>query len=184
MHTEGRAEKTVAESIYEYKIYDEYMNVKVFRNNEKVLETKRYFKDIEKIYQLGEWILFKVGGTVYTVRKSDLSENSAFFSFMFNNPKKTVQNNMSVKMGILASAAFWASIISYVAATVTVELLAFAMGSILSVLWVYLAFLPVPLFSLVLGIVLKVKGFRYKKNLFAGIIVAIMLIYSSFIFFI
>ena len=50
-------------------------------------------------------------------------------------------------------------------------------------MWVFFLFLPIPLASVVFGFYLKKKGYRYKKNVIVGwIIAALLCIYGSFTF--
>ena len=50
-------------------------------------------------------------------------------------------------------------------------------------MWVFFLFLPVPIASIVFGFYLKKKGYKYKKNVVVGIIMAALLcIYGSFNF--
>ena len=50
-------------------------------------------------------------------------------------------------------------------------------------MWLFFLFVPIPIASVVLGLYLKKKGYKYKKNVIVGIIMAIFLcIYGSFTF--
>ncbi|MBQ2875799.1 MAG: hypothetical protein IJE25_02175, partial [Clostridia bacterium] len=50
-------------------------------------------------------------------------------------------------------------------------------------MWIFFLFLPVPIASIVFGFYLKKKGYKYKKNVIVGIIMAALLcIYGSFTF--
>ena len=50
-------------------------------------------------------------------------------------------------------------------------------------MWIFFAFLPIPLASVVLGFVLKRRGYGWRKNVIAGFIVAgLMVAYGSFTF--
>ena len=50
-------------------------------------------------------------------------------------------------------------------------------------MWVFFLFLPIPIASIVFGFYLKKKGYKYKKNVIVGFIMAALLcIYGSFTF--
>lgn len=50
-------------------------------------------------------------------------------------------------------------------------------------MWVFYLFIPIPIASIVFGFRLKKRGYRYKKNVIIGFIMAILLlIYGSFSF--
>ena len=80
----------ICKSIYEYKVFDNYISVNIYRENERIRESKCFFTDIEQIQQFGKWLFLQFGGQSFIIRKSDLKENSASYSYMYKNPAKTV----------------------------------------------------------------------------------------------
>ena len=76
----------ICKSIYEYKVFDNYISVNIYRENERIRESKCFFTDIEQIQQFGKWLFLQFGGQSFIIRKSDLKENSAFYSYMYKNP--------------------------------------------------------------------------------------------------
>ena len=69
----------ICRSTYEHKIFDDYITVTIYRENEKFHESKYFFSDIELIQQFGKWMFIQFGGLSFIIRKSDLNENSAFY---------------------------------------------------------------------------------------------------------
>lgn len=88
-------------STYEYKLFENYMEVNIYRKNEQIRASKCYYKDIEQIQQFGNWLFLCFGGQSFLVRRSDLKENSTFYSYMYNNPSKTVESAVQNKWRII-----------------------------------------------------------------------------------
>lgn len=173
----------ICKSIYEYKIFENYISLSIYREGEKVRESKCYFTDIEKIQQFGEWMFFQFGGQSFIVRKSDLKENSAFYSYMYKNPAKATDNLLPNKWGTASTVLFVASIMSLPGALALVETFSHTNGLDIENMWLFFLLTPVSIASIVFGFILKSKGYKYKKNVITGIIITVLLcIYGSFTF--
>ena len=173
----------ICESTYTYKIFENYITINIYRKNEKVRESKCYFKDIEQIYTLGNWLFFQFGGQLFIVRKSDLRENSAFYSYMYQNPSKTIKNSIPNKWRVISVVLFVASLLSILGALALVGTVSSVNHLFVENMWLFFLLTPIPIASTIFGFVLKAKGYRYKKNIIAGIIMTFFLcIYGSFTF--
>lgn len=175
----------ICKSVYEYKVFENYISVNIYRENEKIRESKCFFTDIEQIQQFGKWLFLQFGGQSFIIRKSDLKENSAFYSYMYKNPSKITEKPTHNKWKVLSILLFVASLLSIFVALVLVGIVSYANKLFVENLWLFFLITPIPIASLVLGFILKAKGYKYKKNIIAGIIMAALLcIYgsSSFIF--
>lgn len=173
----------VCESTYEYTIFEKYIGINIYRKNEKIRESKCFYTEIEQIHQFEKWLLIQFGGQTFIVRKSDLRENSALFSYMYINPSKTVGSAVPNKWRIASELLFVASLFSIFGAMALMS--AVSNSNMLSVenTWVFFLLTPIPIASMVLGFVLKSKGYKYKKNVIAGIIMtALLCIYGAFSF--
>ena len=173
----------ICESTYEYKIFEDYIGVNIYRKNEKVRESKCYFADIEKIQQFDKWLFFQLGGQLFIVRKIDLKENSAFYSYMYKNPSKIAKNPVPNKWRVISIILFVASLCSLFGALILVGAVSNVNGVFVENMWLFFLLTPIPIASIVFGFVLKAKGYAYKKNIIAGIIMTFFLcIYGSFPF--
>ncbi|MBR3803039.1 MAG: helix-turn-helix transcriptional regulator [Clostridia bacterium] len=173
----------ICQSVYEYKFFEDYIIINIYRENEKVRESKCYFKDIEKIQQFGKWLFFQFGGQSFIVRKRDLKENSAFYSYMYKNPTKTIDSPVPNKWRVMSIILFVASLFSILGALVLVNTVSTVNGLFIENMWLFFLLTPVPIASTVFGFVLKSKGLKYKKNVIAGVIMTVLLcIYGSFTF--
>lgn len=130
-----------------------------------------------------QWLFFVFGGQSYIVRQSDLKENSAFYSFMYNNPSKTIASAMPNKWKIVSDILFFASLFSLFVAMPLIGIVSKMNGLTVENTWVFFALTPIPVSSVIFGFVLKSKGFKYKKNVIIGIIMTLILcLYGSLVF--
>lgn len=155
----------------------------IYRNGEKISESKCYFNDIEQIHQYDNWLFLQIGGQLYVLRKRELKENSAFYSFMYKNPLKTKASAMPGKWRAISIILFVASLLSLNGALILVGAVSNANNLFIENMWLFFLMTPIPISSIILGFVLKSKGYKYKKNIVAGIIMTFFLcLYGSFTF--
>ena len=102
----------VRESDYEYKIYDNYMVIRVYRKDKKVRELKYCFSEIEQIQMLDKWLILQCDGQAFLIRKSELKGNSFFLSYIQNNSVKATEYRAPDKLRILSIVLFVASLLS------------------------------------------------------------------------
>lgn len=138
---------------------------------------------MEQINQLDKWLFFRFGGRSFIIRKSELKENSAFFSYMYNNPSKTMENPIPDKWHVTSIILFIASLLSMLGALSLVRAVSKMNNSFNENMWMFFLFTPIPITSVVFGFILKAKGYKHKKNIIVGIIMTFLLcIYGSFAF--
>ena len=173
----------ICKSVYEYKVFENYIRVNIYRENERIRESKCFFTDIEQIQQFGKWLFLQFGGQSFIIRKSDLKENSAFYSYMYKNPSRITEKPMNNKWKVLSIILFVASLLSVFGASGLVTVVSSENHLFVENMWLFFLLTPIPIASIVLGLVLKVKNYKYKKNIIVGIImVALLCIYGSFSF--
>lgn len=173
----------ICKSTYEYKVFDSYICVNIYRENEKIHGLKCFFTDIEQIQQFGKWLFLQFGGQLFIIRKSDLKENSAFYSYMYKNPLKITEKNTDNKWKVLSVILFVASLLSIFGALGLIAVVSSKNHLFVENTWLFFLLTPIPIASIVLGFVLKSKNYAYKKNVTVGIIMAALLcIYGSFSF--
>lgn len=171
----------ISKSTYEYKVFQNYINLTIYRDNVKIRESKCFFADIEQIQQLGKWLFLQFGGQSYIIRKSDLKENSAFYSYMYKNPTRITEKNANNKWHGLSVTLFVASLLSIPGAMALVSAVTNVNHLLNENMWLFFVLTPIPIASLVLGFILKSIGYTYKKNIIVGIIVTVFLcLYGSF----
>ena len=155
----------IAQSTYEYKVFENYISVNIYRENERIRESKCFFTDIEQIQQFGKWLFLQFGGQSFIIRKSDLKENSAFYSYMYKNPSKIMEKPLHNRWKTLSIILFVASLLSIFGALGLVAVVSSENHLFVENMWLFFLLTPIPISSIVLGFVLKSKNFKYKKNL-------------------
>lgn len=173
----------ISKSTYEYKVFENYISVNIYRENEIIRESKCFFTDIEQIQQFGKWLFLQFGGQSFIIRKSDLKENSAFYSYMYKNPSKIKEKPTNNRWRVISIILFVASLLSIYAALGLVALASSINYLSVENMWLFFLVTPIPISSIIFGFVLKSKNYKYKKNVIAGIIMTVLLcIYGSFSF--
>lgn len=173
----------ICKSVYEYKVFENYIRVNIYRENERIRESKCFFTDIEQIQQFGKWLFLQFGGQSFIIRKSDLKENSAFYSYMYKNPSKIIEPPVSNKWRTISNTLFVASLLSIMGAFALVGAVSNANGLFVENMWLFFLLTPIPIASIIFGFVLKSKGYKYKKNIIVGFIMTFFLcIYGLFTF--
>ena len=173
----------ICKSVYEYKIFENYISVNIYRENERIRESKCFFTDIEQIQQFGKWLFLQFGGQSFIIRKSDLKENTAFYSYMYKNPSKIIEPPVSNKWRTISIILFVASLLSIMGALALVGAVSNANGLFVENMWLFFLLTPIPISSIIFGFVLKSKGYKYKKNIIVGFIMTFFLcVYGSFVF--
>lgn len=173
----------ICNATYEYKLFENYIEITIYRQNEIVRNSKCYYTDVEQIQQLGKWLFLQFGGQSFIIRKSDLKENSAFYSFVYKNTLKIMEPPISNKWRTASIILFVASLLSIMGALVLVGAVSNANGLFVENMWLFFLLTPIPITSIIFGFVLKSKGYKYKKNIVVGFIMTLFLcIYGSFTF--
>ena len=178
------AEK-VSSSDYEYRVYDDYFNVIIRHQGEKVRDFKYSFDDILNMTQVDDFITMQFGSGLFLLRKSDLKENSVFYNLLSKMSQKrdlTVPRN---KWRLISIISLIASLLSPLAAFLASSEMLFRYydTSTQEYMWVFFAFVPIPIASVVVGFIMKSKGYVYLKNIVVGIIVAVLLcLFGTFFF--
>lgn len=168
---------------YIYDVYSDHISIQVRRNQEVLRSSKHYFSEIEKVQDIGKFLLFQLNSQLFIIRKSELSPNSQFFEILTSKTKNKKLNSATGKWKTLSVSMVAASIISIFAAVICVLYVDTSNVFTTDNMWIFFLFLPIPITSIIVGIFLKSKGFKATKNIVTGIITAVILcIYGSFTF--
>lgn len=158
----------ITQTTYEYKIFEEYLELNIFSNNERIRQSKCYYKEIERVLQFGKWLTFQYGGQYFILRKADLREDSPLCAVANKKQEQEEEDHRPKSMKIVSILLFVLSFLAVMAAFILVPLSSLGMGG-----KVWVVFLPavIPLASIIFAIVTKAKGYRNKKNAVVGCIV-------------
>lgn len=173
----------ISTAIYEYRIFESYINICIYCNGEKTRDSKHYFTDIQQIDNSDKWLFLIISGQSFILRKSDLNDVSVLNAFMYTHPEKTKEVVAANRWSFISVILFIASLLSIMGALFLTNTLSAKNGLFIENTWVFFTFTPIPISSVVFGFVLKSKGYKYKKNVITGVIMTILLcIYGSFVF--
>ena len=177
------SENRVIESTYVYEIFDGYFVLNISRNQEIAKTQKIYFDDIEKVQIVGNYIVLQISGQSHIIKKDALIPESAFITFCKHPPNKVATKSPENKLKTISILLFVLSICTIWGALIGVSILSGINQAMTENMWVFFLFLPVPIASIIFGFYLKKKGYKYKKNVIVGVIMAALLcIYGSFTF--
>lgn len=156
----------ITQTTYEYKIFEEYLELNVYFNDERIRQSKFYYKENERMLLFGKWLTFQHGGQYFILRKADLREDSPLYAGANKQPEQEEEDRRPEKMKIVSILLFSLSIF----ATATAFILLFLVDAGGGKPWI--VFLPalVPLTSAIFAVVTKAKGHRNKKNAIIGFI--------------
>lgn len=179
-----KTENKILECTYFYDIYEGYFTLNISRNEEITKTQKIYFDDIEDIRHFENFLVLQFSGQGYIIKKDALISDSAFITIRKNEPVKVefkkprgVLKAISILLFILSICSAWATMISIAIFSNVSQ----AMTS--ENMWIFFLFLPIPISSILFGFNLKKKGYKYKKNVIVGFIIAsILCVYGSFAF--
>lgn len=170
-----------ADMEFEYVFRPDYFLTRNFRGEEQVSEIRHAYSDITRILRHEQWLLLQTGGRMIPVRRSQLVPNSVLLYHVQQNLHKVKDMKKldrwwvaSMTLFVATLASMWIALILAVLATKPGE-------NMVHQMWMCYLVIPIPILSIGLSFFLKRKGRKYKKNLIAGIIVAVLLcIYGSF----
>lgn len=173
---------------YVYEVFYDHICARIFNNTEEIRSQKIYFGEFTKCWETPFCYFLELSDrTTFIIKKSVLLENSYlhYFCQNFRTEKTDLRSEKIVFLKAAGKFLFAGCFLSFFLAIST----AFnsmpdspisteeAMENLTAFHW----FLPVPVLSVVVGILLNKNKIRNKKNIVCGIIIgAIMLIYGFF----
>lgn len=172
------------ERTYCYETFYDHFTVQISRNGELTSFYKIYFSDIEKIEDTEHYYTINYGNILFDIPKKDLPEKS-FFDYLANNyVEKVEKQSKTDALSVLSIVLFVASFLSLFGALGIMSFLSGNNEMLFENLWVFFTMIPIPVASVILGIILKKKkNYKYKKNIVVGcIMTAVLCIYGSFSF--
>ena len=178
------SEIRILQSTYSYEIFDGYFVLNISRNKEITRTLKFDFEDIEKIQSFGSYLILEIANQSYIIKKEALVPDSIFFTFRKNTQKNQEMQPVKDKLKIISILLLILSITTLWFSLIGVSILSeINHKNMPENMWVFFLFLPIPISSIIFGFYLKGKGYKYKANIIAGlIIVALLCIYGSFTF--
>lgn len=157
-------------------------------DNSKSTVTVRY-KDVKKVKITDNYILIYYGNSVLPIENNLPDADYDLLLKLLNVPRSDKNARESSKIKTVLLVFFILSLLSIVMALITVTICVQSSpipefsGTLIEYMWVFYAYIPIPLASVILGIVYLIKKYKCKKNIIAGgIMCVLLLIYGSFTF--
>lgn len=172
---------------YSYAFSQGVLTIGISENGRFISEEHRCMEEIETITDIEGYYILTILGRSYIIRKSDLPNASKMLQYLrSSNSVTSIAPQKIRRWKAISIVAVIASLLSLFGGQSIAVSIAEASGDrtvFLQNMWVLFLFLPIPIFSVVLGCILKRKGIKYKKNIVIGIIMCCLLcIYGSFSF--
>ncbi|MBQ5591531.1 MAG: helix-turn-helix transcriptional regulator [Clostridia bacterium] len=163
------------ESSYDIKAYDDFFTVKITRNGEIKSDFKFDFNDIEQFLDYGEYLYVTANAITFILRKSELVQNSVFTLLLKSSPEKTVVNKKGmtttqIVLNLLFVATFFSEFIAMLIMMLIPGELTWHESC-----WPFFVAMPIPIASLIMGIIFKAKGYKCTKNIVVGVIFTLIL---------
>ncbi len=181
------AEKEIAGSVYEYQVYDDYLIANIHKDEETFSRTKILFSQVKLVQDLGRFFTFVYVNKIYIIKKADLKQDSMLYNFLDKHPTKKVLKGGKIKfksaeneksgikkLRIASWVLLVASIISFLVLQACTTLLYNRNGIYTENLHLCFLFLPIPIATAIIGIILKIKGQKSTVHIVLGFIIAFM----------
>lgn len=188
LHKAKKAVGYITSHNYAYEMYHNYMITRVFKGQDEIKTFKTYLNGFKRCWETPYcYFLERNDNTIFTIKKAFLSEHSSI-GYFCQQLKTSKTDFSSVKVTLLKTsghALFIGCFISFLTAMVLIgiasEPLTASSQQFLDHLRTFHYFLPVPIASIIVGILLNLNKIRNKKNIIAGVVIGLlMLIYGFF----
>ncbi len=185
--TKKNAER-VCNRKYIYEVQRDYIIAKVLNADDEIKTQKIYLAEVEKCWETPFCYFLEIKDrNSFIIKKSVLGENSYLASFCKNlkSDKTDLSSKKVVLLKTVASVLFVGCFISlFTAITISLDMASENAETIydsMEAFKYFHYFLPVPLLSVVVGIILNKNKIRNKRNIILGVLIGlIMLIYGLF----
>jgi len=166
---------------YVFEVIGEQLLVSIRKGTNESSKFSIPFSDISKSWETKDLYIFIYSRNIFCIKKVELSQNSRIPAIFSNKTCHQHHNYSTLKT--VSLVLFIASILSIFGALICTGILSGINNLFTENMWVFFLFLPIPIASIVSGILSNKKGIRNKKNIVVGIIMAAFLVlYGSFTF--
>ena len=174
---------------YTYEMFRDYMLVRIFNAEDEIKTYKVYFNEITKCWETPYCYFLELKDrTTFTMKKTVLSEYSPLRYFC--QQMKTAKTDFSSeKITFLKTAGKALFICCFLSLFTAISMILDSMpesaeSSIMEALdnlRIFHYFLPVPILSIIVGILLNKNKIRNRKNIVVGIIIGLYMLIFGFV---
>lgn len=171
--------------VYRYDVYEDRLTLEI-TDDHGIVKTQRVnFSEVQKVEHFKHFLLLTYGGQLYIIKKDVLTADSLLYTLCAKKPSaanapvmKSAHRVLSIVLFVASICCPWgALVVGGVAGDMTNQLMDETM-------WSCLLFLPIPIASIVFGIVMKRKGHSLgRMNIIGGGIMAFLLLTFGMFFF-
>lgn len=167
----------VCSSENKYELFDDYLLFTVTRDGKCVHFTKLEYDKLRRKMDTGRMYLLDFANQGYLIKKQEIAENSIFHTLKPKPPEKPKK-----ALKVLSVVFMALTIVTLVCAIISALLVNINSVGIVNYWWYLYIFLPIPLFSCVLGAVLKRNHNSGRGNMIMGLlaIILVVCVYFSF----
>lgn len=192
----------ITSGVYEYRLYDDYITMYTYRNQEETNRSKIELSQIESVQECGKYFLFVCNNLSHIVKKEVLNPQSALYEFLDKYPtKKIIKADKSKNKGnstaiqtkpkksreetikVVSVILIVLSVLPLMLISKIAELVSSVIGytSIEAMAGLFL-FVPIPVVVIILGFITKNKKQKIINLVFGFIIAGLFCIFGSFSF--
>lgn len=171
------------DAVFHYNIYNSHIEVIRSKDGESAHTDYINFYDVKKIEKKENYIRIITENKFILLKENEMSPFSPFLHHINNSPLTKNLKSHS-KFSLASTALFILTLLSvFFAIGVFFLTLKRTNSPDMDNMWVFFLFTPIPLASVCFGIFAIKKGYKFIKNIVAGIIVFVILCgYGSFSF--
>ena len=169
-------------------LFQNHLEIEVTSDNTNSKSSIQY-SDIKKVQIGDQYILLYYGNTVVPIAKNLPDTNYDLIHRLLSVPNQQPAAPKNKRIKALLLAMFILSLLTIFVAMIVTGICAVLaplpdyMYTMPEYMWILLLFLPLPLASLILGIVFLTKKYRCLKNVIGGAVMCVLLaIFGSFTF--
>lgn len=164
-----------------WDLYETDFAISIYRDGVLTRYIRRQYSDVAAAWQDGDLYSLLVENSLYILPVASVPKNSHLLAAI---TRKLTVHSPKTKLEKWGSALFWVTIASlFVSAWITMLVPDYYGGYHTQYMYLMWQALPIPITCIILGFVLKKRGFAWKKNVICGIVIAaLLLLFGSFTF--
>lgn len=161
---------------YHYRVFRDHADLIVRRDQLQIAAFRVEYGKLKAVLDADSHYIYAYNNGAYLIPKAALQPDSPFGTALQQKvaPKKGAEK----KYRILTEAVFWAALVGTMVAVLLPDWIP-GLDDSFSRAKLILVFLPLPILSVILGVVLRKKGIRWKRNVIFGSIIAAILAFSA-----
>ena len=170
----------IENKLYTYELYETHLFVTVKDEKE---ELKQFIVPLNKIRtrSIDDFLTFPYQNRLYALPMSLLKEHQLLISAILKKESLPPKNTKLTPLRITANVLLVVTILSIFLGIFIAVNIATILELSIPPLWILFFFLPISISTIILGIICKRKGYRYRAHIIVGIIFTFLLTIYGFL---